>query len=157
MSEIQDTPQKIDHGKVLRVLRVGKKLTQKQLAHHVNMSQSKICNLECEKIIPKEDLEVLAQYFKVSVEFFDMFNFEDAANYLNYHDNENTITTSDSSKVEEVNTANEIEKVITNNYYESEKVQELFNLRIEDAKTIGRLEEKVSFLEKEIEKLRNNK
>lgn len=63
-------PQKV--GAFIRLLRVGKKLTQQDLAHHLDVAVSSVSNWESGKALPRENWERLASYFSVTVD--DLMN-----------------------------------------------------------------------------------
>lgn len=63
-------PQKV--GAFIKLLRVGKNLTQQKLAGHLDVAVSSVSNWESGKAIPRESWERLASYFDVSVD--DLMN-----------------------------------------------------------------------------------
>lgn len=59
-------------GSYIRLLRVGKNLTQQKLATHLDVAVSSVSNWESGKALPRESWERLASYFGVSVD--DLMN-----------------------------------------------------------------------------------
>jgi transcriptional regulator with XRE-family HTH domain len=59
-------PQKV--GAFIKLLRVGKNLTQQKLAGHLDVAVSSVSNWESGKALPRESWERLASYFGVSVD-----------------------------------------------------------------------------------------
>jgi transcriptional regulator with XRE-family HTH domain len=59
-------PQKV--GGFIKLLRVGKNLTQQKLAGHLDVAVSSVSNWESGKALPRESWERLASYFGVSVD-----------------------------------------------------------------------------------------
>jgi len=59
-------PQKV--GAFIRLLRVGKTLTQQQLAAHIDVAVSSVSNWESGKALPRDNWERLASYFGVTVD-----------------------------------------------------------------------------------------
>ena len=59
-------PQKV--GTYIRLLRVGKNLTQQKLASHLDVAVSSVSNWESGKALPRENWEGLASYFSVTVD-----------------------------------------------------------------------------------------
>ncbi|GEM_PF-6191925 len=143
MTQVKDKLKKRNHGKTLRVLRIATDLTQQVLGEMVGMNQKKIYQLETEEHIPKETLKIFSDFFGVSIDFFDKFNFEDAAKSIL---NTNNIS-NDSSSQNSFNTATE-QEIIFNN--ESPKLYELYEARIRDAEELGRLKEQVKHLHAEL-------
>lgn len=55
-------------GVFIRLLRVGKNLTQQKLATHLDVAVSSVSNWESGKALPRESWERLASYFNVTVD-----------------------------------------------------------------------------------------
>jgi transcriptional regulator with XRE-family HTH domain len=59
-------PQKV--GAFIKLLRLGKNLTQQQLASHLDVAVSSVSNWESGKALPRENWERLASFFSVTVD-----------------------------------------------------------------------------------------
>jgi len=59
-------------GKILKSLRIGKKLTQKQLAERLNITQSSIAAIENERRKGNREIEILvSEFFNVSLDYLN--------------------------------------------------------------------------------------
>lgn len=65
-------PDPLKVGKFIKLLREshipGKKMTQQELAHHLEVAVSSVSNWETGNALPRENWERLASYFGVSVD-----------------------------------------------------------------------------------------
>jgi len=141
MTDIAEKIKRKGRGKNLRVLRTAADLTQDALAELTGISTKTIRKYESEDEIPDDKLELFAKALEVPVNFFDRFNFKDA---MEHFSNINNFNANDSSTQNGVNN-NADEQEITNNF-ESPKLHEIYSARIEDAKTIGVLEERLRLI-----------
>lgn len=152
MPEVIEKKRKINHGHNVKIARWDwKRKTQDELADLLKVHQCDISELDKKEVIEDDKLDQISTVLDVPVEFLKNFSLEDAINSYslhNYATYEMTQTNSDSASGNEVVQ----QKIIENqeNIYEPiDKITELYELRVNDAKTIGTLEEKVRQLERE--------
>lgn len=144
MTEIAEKMKKKSHGRTLRVLRNGADLTQEALADLTGLSQKTIWRLETEDIIPQDKLQIFANVFGVSVEFFDKFSFADADKNFVYNNH-----ASNSDNATEIS-ANEQENITIHNPDSASDLKEAYQ-------TIGDLREQIGILKTENKMLKSNK
>lgn len=144
MKEIAE--KKAHHGTNIKYARIFKNVTQQDLADRVNLQQSDISKLENSDTIDDEILQTIALALDMPLEFFKSFDADTLVkSYIN-------TSNGNEGQVSVFQGENEIEQ--NNTIFPLEKVSELYELRVIDAKTIGALEEKVNQLKKEIDTLK---
>ena len=148
---LSDKKANAHHGKVLRGLRMHKGWSQRKLGDKANMSQPKICQLECEATIPENERKIFADIFEVPVEVFDKFSFDEAVRNINNSENtantEGEATSLNGNNIDEISLKNNIADSQQITYEPLGKVSELYE------RIIG-LEKKIALLEDENRRLR---
>jgi transcriptional regulator with XRE-family HTH domain len=146
MSEVAEKPKtnKSHQGKLLRAMRHYKGKTQDQLAKEVNMSQSRIFELELMETVPDEALNKFADYYKVSIDFLKNFNLEEAGKNYTYN---NHATISDNGSE---TSANQMDNMTINNPNSTKDLKEAYE-------NLAKLSEKIGILETENKFLKERK